>query len=105
MSAPQAPSLDGIDLTDLDLFLHGDPYAAFATLRREAPVYWHDRNGRGFWAVTKYSDALRVYHDPASFSCQPRLSKALAPESCRPNGNSQKMLPAMRWRRSKLLLP
>jgi cytochrome P450 len=74
MSAPQAPSLDGIDLTDLDLFLHGDPYAAFATLRREAPVYWHDRNGRGFWAVTKYSDALRVYHDPASFSSERGIS-------------------------------
>lgn len=67
-------TLEQIDLTDLDLFLHGDPYAAFATLRREAPVYWHERNGRGFWAVTKYDDALRVYHDPGTYSSERGIS-------------------------------
>jgi cytochrome P450 len=67
-------TLEQIDLTDLDLFLHGDPYAAFALLRREAPVYWHERNGRGFWAVTRYDDALRVYHDPGTYSSERGIS-------------------------------
>lgn len=66
--------LEQIDLTDLDLFLHGDPHAAFALLRREAPVYWHERNGRGFWAVTRYDDALRVYHDPGTYSSERGIS-------------------------------
>jgi cytochrome P450 len=66
--------LEQIDLTDLDLFLHGDPYLAFAQLRREAPVYWHERNQRGFWAITRYEDALRVYHDPGTFSSERGIS-------------------------------
>jgi len=66
--------LDQLDLTDLDLFLHGDPYLAFAQLRREAPVYWHERNQRGFWAITRYEDALRVYHDPGTFSSERGIS-------------------------------
>jgi cytochrome P450 len=74
MSFAAGPTLDQVDLTDLNLFLHGDPYAAYATLRREAPLYWHERNGRGFWAVTKYSDALRVYHDPGTFSSERGIS-------------------------------
>ncbi len=66
--------LEQIDLTDLDLFLHGDPHLAFAQLRREAPVYWHERNQRGFWAITRYEDALRVYHDPGTFSSERGIS-------------------------------
>jgi len=69
--------LDQIDLTDHELFLHGDPYAAFATLRHEAPVYWHERRqSRGFWAITKYDDALRVYHDPHTYSSERGISLA-----------------------------
>lgn len=61
--------LDEIDLTDLELFLHGDPYEAWRVLRREAPVYWHaHKPERAFWAITRYEDALRVYHDPGTFS-------------------------------------
>jgi cholest-4-en-3-one 26-monooxygenase len=40
-------------------------------LRREAPVHWHEKQpGRGFWAVTRYADALSVYHDPGTFSSE-----------------------------------
>ena len=31
-----------VDLTDLDMWARGVPYAEFARLRREAPVAWHD---------------------------------------------------------------
>ncbi len=61
--------LSEIDLTDLDLFVHGDPHSAWKLLRDGAPVYWHERRrGRGFWAITKYCDAQTIYRDPIRFS-------------------------------------
>jgi cytochrome P450 len=68
-------TLDEIDLTDLDFFVHGDPQAAFRLLRAEAPVYWHERKpGQRFWAVSSYEDALKVYHDPMTFSSERGIS-------------------------------
>ena len=55
------------DLTDLDLWEHGDPDAVFAQLRRQDPVY-RNPSAEPFWAVTRYADALAVYRDPATFS-------------------------------------
>ena len=61
--------LSEIDLTDLDLFVHGDPHIAWRMLREQAPVYWHERRpGHGFWAITRYHDAQTVYRDPIRFS-------------------------------------
>ena len=36
-------SLDEIDFRDLDMFSDGDPHLAWSLLRREAPVWFHDR--------------------------------------------------------------
>jgi cholest-4-en-3-one 26-monooxygenase len=67
--------LNEINLLDLELFVNGDPHQAFAVLRREAPVYWHEhKDGRGFWAVTRYHDALLVYHDPHTYSSERGIS-------------------------------
>jgi len=67
--------LDDIDLTNLDFFVSGDTQAAFRLMRKEAPVYWHERKpGQGFWAVTSYEDALKVYHDPATYSSEHGIS-------------------------------
>jgi cholest-4-en-3-one 26-monooxygenase len=61
-------SVDQIDLTDCDLFLHGDPDAVWTTLRREAPVHWNERSwGPGFWNLTRYEDVLRVSTDASTF--------------------------------------
>ncbi len=61
--------LSQIDLTDLDLFVRGDPHLAWRKLREEAPVYWHERkSGYGFWAITRYREAQKVYRDPLRFS-------------------------------------
>ena len=67
-------NLNEINLLDLDLFVKGDPHQMFALLRREAPVYWHEKNGRGFWAVTRYHDALEVYHEPHTYSSEKGIS-------------------------------
>ncbi len=63
-----APTIDTIDLTDVDLFLRGEAYEAFRTLRREAPVHYNERSwGKGFWNITKYEDVLNVGVDPHTF--------------------------------------
>jgi cytochrome P450 len=63
-----APTIDTIDLTDVDLFLHGDPHAVWRTLRSEAPVHYNERKwGPGFWNITKYEDVLAVGVDPATW--------------------------------------
>ena len=61
-------TVKAVDLTDLDLFEHGDPYEAWAWLRRHRPVYWNETPDGGFWALTRYDDVSAAYLDPATFS-------------------------------------
>lgn len=63
--------LRDIDLTDADVFERGVPHEAFTTLRREAPVHWHEENdGPGFFAITKYADLRQVSTNPEIFSSE-----------------------------------
>jgi cytochrome P450 len=62
-----------IDLTDLDSFLDGFPYDVFATLREQAPVWWHPPTehtpgGEGFWVVSRYRDVVAAGSDTATYS-------------------------------------
>lgn len=57
-----------IDLDDLDLFVSGDPHAAWAWLREHEPVHWNATPGGGHWALTRYADVTAVYLDPVTFS-------------------------------------
>jgi cytochrome P450 len=60
-----------VDLLDHDLFADHEPWEVFDLLQRDAPVYRHpERNGRGFWAVTKYDDVLGVLRDTKTFSSE-----------------------------------
>ncbi|HEY1616194.1 MAG TPA: cytochrome P450 [Streptosporangiaceae bacterium] len=60
----------GTDLTDLDLWARGVPYAEFARLRAGAPVCWHPEAApnSGFWSVTRYADIVAASRDVATFS-------------------------------------
>lgn len=63
--------LGDVDLMDPDLYCTGDPYALWATLRREAPVCWVDGPGdEGYWSVFRYDDAVAVYRVPTVFSSE-----------------------------------
>jgi len=64
------PGPDDADITDPDTYVRGVPHATFARLRRDEPVsWWPERDGgRGFWAVTRYADLLRVSRDVTTFS-------------------------------------
>ncbi len=58
-----------MDLTDPNLYSHGDPHAVWRWLREHDPVYWHPpAELPGFWVLTKYDDVRAVYRDPATFS-------------------------------------
>ena len=59
-----------VDLTDLDMWVSGVPYAEFARLRRDAPVAWFDEAppNSGFWSVHRYDDILTASRDVATFS-------------------------------------
>ena len=49
-----------VDVYDPDNYVAGVPHEMFATLRREAPVYWHPTpDGDGFWSVTRHDDIVR----------------------------------------------
>lgn len=62
-------SLADIDLLDPAQYADGPPHALFRRLRAEDPVHWHpERDGPGFWALTKYADVVQVSRDPATFS-------------------------------------
>src|SRR5215469_7882405 len=67
---------DGVDLTDLDMWARGVPYAEFARLRRETPVAWCDEAppNSGFWSVCGYSDIVAASRDVATFSSSRGIS-------------------------------
>ena len=63
---------DDADINDHDTWVQGVPHATFARLRRENPVPWiSEKDGRGYWAITRYSDAFLMSRDTETFtSCQ-----------------------------------
>jgi cytochrome P450 len=63
--------LEDVDLTDHARFAERVPHEMFALLRREDPVHWQDeREGRGFWAITRHDDITAVAKDWRTFSSE-----------------------------------
>ena len=67
-SGPLSP----VDILSHDVYEQAVPHAAFARLRREMPVAWHDEpdGNAGFWAVTRWADLVAVHRDHHTFSSQ-----------------------------------
>jgi cholest-4-en-3-one 26-monooxygenase len=67
-------SIKELDLSDPASFAGGFPHDYFRTLRREDPVHWNEtkfqveRNGRGFWDITRYEDVKMMSRNPGLFS-------------------------------------
>ena len=58
-----------VALDDPASFSGGHPHGQYRWLRDNAPVWFHpERDGPGFWAVTRYSEVLKVSRDPDTFS-------------------------------------
>ena len=62
--------LKDIDLNNIDLFVNGDPHAAWKILREQAPVHWNHKDNTGYWSITRHQDALYVYRNPLTFSSE-----------------------------------
>ncbi len=63
--------LSDINLVERDQYVPRVPFEIFDTLRREAPVFWHEEDepgGNGFWAVTNYEGVVEVNRDIERFS-------------------------------------
>jgi cytochrome P450 len=76
--------LEGVDLADPELYATGDPHSLWRLLRRERPVHWNaESDGPGFWAVTRYADAMQVYRDTETFSSE--RGNVLSPYRGRPD--------------------
>jgi cytochrome P450 len=57
------------DVTDHDVYVRGVPHATFQRLRDLEPVsFTEERDGRGFWSVTRYDDVLYVSRHTELFS-------------------------------------
>lgn len=69
--------VDKINLTDPAFWAGPVNAEAFATLRRERPVSWHEfldgpeKGMRGFWSLTRYDDIVTVSQNSALFRNQP----------------------------------
>ena len=65
-----------MDLKNLDIYNHEHyvndvPHEAFATLRKESPVHWHEHpDGGGYWVVSRHEDVVAVSKDFNTFSAQ-----------------------------------
>ncbi len=61
-----------LDLSNLDNFVEGPPWAAFDELRTQMPVNWNPEPepNHGFWSITRHADVLTVDRDDVTFSSE-----------------------------------
>ena len=72
-------ALDSIEIHDAHRYAErGYPWEEWDLLRREAPVYWYERDDiEPFWAITRHADVLAVSRDAKTFiNGGPRLRLA-----------------------------
>lgn len=68
-AARLAPPAGVADLSNPDAFVNGPPHETFRRLREEAPVcFCPERDGTGFWSVTRWEDIRAVSLDQSIFS-------------------------------------
>ena len=73
--------LSDVNLNDLDAFEAGCPHEMFETLRREAPVFFHEEpNGPGYWAITRYEDLKHISRHPKEFSSEQKSAMLREPD-------------------------
>ena len=75
MSTPQH-DLEKLDFYSSQTFeQNGYPHSEWAILRREAPVYWTERDTVvPFWAITRHEDIVAISRQPRLWQNAPRLA-------------------------------
>jgi cytochrome P450 len=81
------------------------PYDVFARLRREAPVYWSDRDE--LWAISKYDDVRTISKAPERFASGYHIyvTAAGVQDDGQPNDNGSDMPRRAELRRNDALGP
>jgi cytochrome P450 len=96
-----------IELITPEAFRHGHPWAQYAWLRANAPVYRHPQSGTdGFWAITRYDDVRTISRQPKLFSSAakgPMLGEP-TPEELAPNLQMMLFMDPPQHDRFKLLV-
>src|SRR5437773_11367193 len=87
-------STDEINPASFDLWLRDDVHGAFAKLRRERPVAWHQHpaSGRGFWSLTRYADIVAATRDWETFSSAFGIQVMTDPEDMQRLGAIRSMI-------------
>jgi len=68
--APLYPGQGLFDMSNLDQFMSGHPWADYEQLRNQAPVYWQavEPPARGYWLLSRHADIQHVSRHPEIFS-------------------------------------
>ncbi|MBW2293155.1 MAG: cytochrome P450 [Deltaproteobacteria bacterium] len=84
-------TLDNLDIVSNETFAeNGYPHEAWALLRREAPVYYYDRDVKvPFWAITKHEDIAKISRQAKDNLNAPRL--AVFPEFSPPEEDEREI--------------
>jgi cytochrome P450 len=75
-------SVDEINPASFDFWMRDDVHGAFATLRRERPIAWHQHpdSGKGFWSLTRFDDVAAATRDWQTFSSAFGIQAMMDPE-------------------------
>ena len=94
-----ALSLDTIDIHSKALYVtRGYPFAEWDLLRREAPIFWYEReNVDPFWAVTRHADVLTISKHSEVFVNSRRLRIFDRDDELRQRLSTQARIAARGW--------
>jgi cholest-4-en-3-one 26-monooxygenase len=93
------PTLDSLDIHSTDLYVErGYPWKEWDLLRREAPVFWYEREGIApFWAVTRHRDVLTVSKHSDVFVNSRRLRLQTIEEDQRQEWSQRMRIASRGW--------
>ena len=66
MTPPTSAATAPLLFDPYDYEFHEDPYALYARLRDEAPLYYSERDD--FWALSRHSDVFAAFRDDVTYS-------------------------------------
>lgn len=94
-----ALSLDTLDIHSKELYVsRGYPFAEWDLLRREAPIFWYEREGIDpFWAVTRHADVLTISKHSEVFVNSRRLRIFDRDDELRQRLSTQARIAARGW--------
>src|SRR5499426_190373 len=99
-----ALTLDEINPASFDFWMRDDVHGAFARLRRERPIAWHQHpdSGKGFWSLTRFADVAAVTRDWQTFSSAYGIQAMMDPEDTARMGAIRSMISTDPPRHTKL---